>query len=83
MAFIYNALQQAGLLRTSKNVKGPQLLRSLSQASDVMKLLTMPAADLLPVDPAAVLFGQGCEGGVHLTALCRAMTRQVVGVVIA
>ena len=39
--------------------------------------------DLLAVKAAAVVLGQGGEGGAHLPALRRAVARQVVGVIIA
>ena len=41
------------------------------------------SSDLLPVDMATVLFGEGCEGGAHLAALGRAVPRQVVSIIVA
>ena len=45
--------------------------------------VTRPAADLLPVDVAAMLSGEGREGGTHLAPLCRTVPRQVVSIIIA
>ena len=42
----------------------------------------LAAANLLPVDAAAMLFGKGCEGGAHLAALRRTVPRQVVSVIV-